>query len=133
MPENNRRTISPYGGGGFIQGIADQIRLIARLMADGRVNFLLKLLPATGLVYWLVPDLVPGPIDDALVIWLSTVLFVELCPPDVVQEHKDAIDRLNPKKATKVVIEEPDNKPAQENPSKPEEPDVIEGEFHEEK
>jgi len=133
MPEDKRRTISPYGGGGFFRGITDQVRLIARLMADGRVNPLLKLLPAAGLVYWLVPDLVPGPIDDAVIFYLGTVVFVELCPPDVVQEHKDAIDRLNPKKSAKVIIEEPADRPAEETAPEPAEPDVIEGEFREEK
>ncbi len=132
MPEEKRKSISPYIGGVF-QGVTDQIRLIARLMVDGRVNPLLKLLPAAGLVYWLVPDLVPGPIDDAVIIYLSTALFVELCPPDVVQEHKDAIERMNPNKAPKVIVEEPADKPAEETAQKPEEPDVIEGEFHEEK
>ena len=132
MPQDKRKTISPYSGGIF-QGVTDQIRLIARLMVDRRVNPLLKVLPAAGLVYWLVPDLVPGPIDDAVIIYLSTALFVELCPPDVVQEHKDAIERLNPNKVTKVTIEEPADPSAEEPPSKPEEPDIIEGEFHEEK
>jgi hypothetical protein len=42
----------------------------------------------------LFPDLILGPLDDALIIWLSTVLFVELCPPDIVQEHRDAIDQV---------------------------------------
>ena len=133
MPDNKRRTISPYSGGGIIQGLTDQIRLIARLIGDRRVNPLLKLMPAAGLVYWLMPDLIPGPIDDALIIWLSTVLFVELCPQDVVQEHKDAIERLNPNKATKVIIEEPAEQPSQESSPSSAEPEIIEGEFREEK
>ncbi len=32
-----------------------------------------------------------GPIDDVAVIWLGSYLFVELCPPDVVKEHTDAL------------------------------------------
>jgi hypothetical protein len=39
-----------------------------------------------------VPDIAPGPIDDAAIIWLATYLFVELCPPDVVQEHLEALN-----------------------------------------
>jgi hypothetical protein len=46
-----------------------------------------------------LPDIAPGPIDDAAVIWLATYLFVELCPPDVVQEHLDAL------KATRKVMD----------------------------
>ena len=50
-------------------------------------------------MYLVLPDIVPGPIDDAAVIWLATYLFVELCPPDVVQEHLDAL------KATRKVMD----------------------------
>jgi hypothetical protein len=60
---------------------------------------LLKLLPIGSLVYLVMPDIAPGPIDDAAVIWLATYLFVELCPPDIVQEHLDAL------KATRKVME----------------------------
>ena len=39
----------------------------------------------------MIPDIVPGPIDDAVVIWLGTFAFVELCPPHIVQEHIEAL------------------------------------------
>jgi uncharacterized membrane protein YkvA (DUF1232 family) len=58
-------------------------------MADRRVSFFLKLLPIGTLLYMVVPDIFPGPLDDAAVIWLGTTLFVELCPQDIVQEHMD--------------------------------------------
>ena len=51
------------------------------------VHPLAKLLPIGAVLYLFVPDLAPGPIDDAAVIWLGSYLFVELCPPEVVQEH----------------------------------------------
>jgi uncharacterized membrane protein YkvA (DUF1232 family) len=69
-----------------------RLKLILRLLADNRVNPMLKLLPIGSIVYLVVPDLVPGPIDDAAVIWLATYLFVELCPPEVVQEHLEALN-----------------------------------------
>jgi len=36
---------------------------------------------------------IPGiaALDDAAIVWFGTNLFVELCPPDVVQEHKAAL------------------------------------------
>jgi hypothetical protein len=93
MSDKKPRTIAPYGGGVF-QGLANRIKLILRLIGDPRVSLLLKMIPVTSLVYLIFPDIAPGPIDDAAIIWLSTYLFVELCPPEVVQEHLDAIEKI---------------------------------------
>lgn len=93
MSDKKSRTIAPYSGGVF-QGLANRIKLILRLMGDSRVSPLLKLIPVASLVYLLFPDIAPGPIDDAAIIWLSTYLFVELCPPEVVQEHIEAIEKI---------------------------------------
>lgn len=120
MPDPNR-SVTPYGGGVF-QGLANRIRLILRLMADNRVSPLVKVLPLTSVVYLFFPDIMPGPIDDAAILWLSTYLFVELCPPDVVQEHLDAIERERPGLWRDL-----------NEPSKDEirDEDVIEGEYRE--
>jgi hypothetical protein len=75
------------GGGNFFQDIALRLRLILRLMGDRRVSPLLKLLPIGALAYTFIPDLLPGPIDDAAMIWFLAHLFVELSPQEVVQEH----------------------------------------------
>lgn len=75
------------GGGNFFQDIVLRAKLIARLMADRRVSVLLKLLPLGSLAYTFIPDLLPGPIDDAAMVWFLAYLFVELAPPEVVQEH----------------------------------------------
>jgi len=93
MSEKKPRTIAPYSGGVF-QGLANRIKLILRLMGDSRVSPLLKVIPVASLVYLVFPDIAPGPIDDAAIIWLSTYLFVELCSPEVVQEHMDAIEKI---------------------------------------
>lgn len=85
MSQNNSGPLRPYTPGVF-GGISNRVKLILRLMVDGRVNPLLKLIPFASGIYLLFPDLMPGPVDDALLIWLSTYLFVELCPPDVVAE-----------------------------------------------
>jgi uncharacterized membrane protein YkvA (DUF1232 family) len=79
------KSTSPW----LLGDITARIKLIWRLMSDRRVSVVLKLLPLSTLIYLVVPtDLFPiNPIDDAMIIWLGTYLFVELCPPDVVQEH----------------------------------------------
>ncbi len=94
MADKTNRKITFPQGDGFLQGLILRIKLILRLMADPRVNPLLKLLPIGALVYWISPiDFLPvNPIDDGLIIWLGTYLFVEMCPPDVVQEHLDALN-----------------------------------------
>jgi uncharacterized membrane protein YkvA (DUF1232 family) len=76
-----------------------RVRLILRLLGDGRVSAWLKIIPVVGLLYLVSPlDLIPdialpviGELDDAAVLWLSNYLFVELCPPAIVQEHVAAL------------------------------------------
>lgn len=92
--QNSNRTIIPRSSG-FFQDLTNRFRLISRLLMDSRVNPLIKILPVATLAYVVWPiDLLPvNPVDDALVIWIGTTLFVELCPPNVVQEH---LQSLNP-------------------------------------
>ncbi len=95
MPSKNKKIIPVDGG--FFRDVANQIRLILRLIADPRVHPLVKLMPIVSLVYLVFPDFFPlNPIDDALIVGLGTYLFVELCPPEVVQEHKDALKQVVP-------------------------------------
>lgn len=92
MADKPNRQLTPRPeSGGFFQDLSTRAKLILRLLGDRRVNVLLKLLPIGSLVYLVMPDLAPGPIDDAAVIWLGAYLFVELCPPNVVQEHLRAL------------------------------------------
>ncbi|NIS83101.1 MAG: hypothetical protein GTO14_23520 [Anaerolineales bacterium] len=79
---------------GVIRGLSLRIKLILRLMRDSRVNLFLKLLPIGALLYLIIPDLIFGPLDDAIVLWIGTTLFVELCPQDVVREHRDALNSV---------------------------------------
>jgi uncharacterized membrane protein YkvA (DUF1232 family) len=94
MDPKKVRTITQAKDGGIFNSLTTTIKLIVRLMADRRVNPLLKLLPVATLVYMVVPDIMIGPLDDAAVIGLGTYLFIELCPPDVVKEHRDAINGI---------------------------------------
>jgi hypothetical protein len=123
MSDKKPRTIAPYSGGVF-QGLANRIKLILRLIGDPRVSILLKLIPVTSLVYLVFPDIAPGPIDDAAIIWLSTYLFVELCPPNVVQEHLDAIEKIV--QATSRTLD------GTETEQEIKEEDILEGEIIEE-
>ncbi len=93
MTDNRNRKITPVQRGMF-GVLSNRVKLIARLLADSRVSPLIKLLPIGTLVYLVVPDLIPTPIDDGLIIWLGTSLFVELCPPEVVAEHQKALDSI---------------------------------------
>jgi uncharacterized membrane protein YkvA (DUF1232 family) len=76
-----------------------RVRLILRLLGDRRVSPWLKIIPVAGLLYLISPlDLIPdialpllGELDDAAVLWLTNYLFVELCPPNVVDEHVRAL------------------------------------------
>jgi uncharacterized membrane protein YkvA (DUF1232 family) len=98
----NRRSVVPQKGG-VLQEFLKQAKLVGRLIGDRRVNGLLKLIPIASIAYLISPvDLVPGlavpllgALDDAAVVWLGTTLFIELCPSDVVQEHREALEGVS--------------------------------------
>jgi hypothetical protein len=90
MPENKPRQIMQSKGGVF-QELSLRVKLILRLIADPRISPLLKLLPIGSVVYLFVPDLVPFIVDDAAILWLGTSIFIEMCPPEIVAEHMDAL------------------------------------------
>lgn len=90
---NNGDRLQKDKRGGMFRGIADHLVLVWRLWTDSRVNFLLKLLPLGSLVYLVSPFDLPTPIDDVGVIWAFTYLFIEMCPPHIVAEHRAAIEK----------------------------------------
>jgi uncharacterized membrane protein YkvA (DUF1232 family) len=93
MPKKKNRDLVVSPGGGVLRDLVLRLKLIVRLMGDSRVNPLLKLLPLASLAYLIWPlDLIPGipgvsALDDAAIISLGAYMFIEFCPPDVVQEH----------------------------------------------
>jgi hypothetical protein len=99
MANKTNRKITYPKGDGLFQDFLLRIKLILRLLADSRVNPVLKLLPIASVIYLVWPFDIPGPFDDAFMLWLASYLFVELCPPDIVQEHLDAL------KATRRVMD----------------------------
>ena len=90
---------------GFITGISRNVRLVLRLLADKRVNFFLKLLPIGALVYMIVPEAFPV-VDDAIVLGIGTYLFIELCPQDVVEEHRAKLAGIDDPGQTNEAISE---------------------------
>ena len=84
----------------MIEKLAVQLKLIYQLLRDRRVNFLLKLIPLFAVVYFFLPDpfVIPLELDDWGVLIVCFYLFVQLCPPEVVEEHLAAIRRGVPGK-----------------------------------
>ncbi|HZQ05240.1 MAG TPA: DUF1232 domain-containing protein [Anaerolineae bacterium] len=74
-------------------------QLVWRLMLDSRVPLFPKLILGLIILYVVSPlDVIPeavfllvGTLDDLAVLFLGTRLFIHLCPPDVVMEHRRAI------------------------------------------
>lgn len=89
-----------------------KIRLLLRLLRDERVSPLLKLIPLLSLVYLILPDLIPGPIDDAVLMALLAEIFLTFVPKEVLEDNRRQIERDS-------------------NRQKKE--DIIDGEFWEEK
>ncbi len=74
------------------------MQLVWRLMLDPRVPALPKLIVPLTALYILSPlDVVPdvllvlGQLDDLALLFFGTKLFINLCPPDVVIEHRRAL------------------------------------------
>jgi uncharacterized membrane protein YkvA (DUF1232 family) len=77
---------------GAPRGLGSQVKLILRLLRDGRVNPLLKLIPVVSVIYLISPlDAFIPVIDDAVVLCLGMYAFVELSPVEIVTEHRAAI------------------------------------------
>ena len=95
MTDKNSRKIIVPPQGNMLRGFVNRLKLIAKLMGDRRVSVFLKLLPLASVAYFISPvDLAPavvlpviGVLDDAAILWFGSTLFVELCPPNVVDEH----------------------------------------------
>jgi uncharacterized membrane protein YkvA (DUF1232 family) len=92
---NNKSKKVVVSQGGVVRNVVNQTKLILRLLGDRRVSFWTKLIPVGTLMYLVSPiDIIMGipgvaALDDAAILWFGSNLFVELCPPDVVQEHLD--------------------------------------------
>jgi|YNPNPStandDraft_1061719.scaffolds.fasta_scaffold21457_2 uncharacterized membrane protein YkvA (DUF1232 family) len=88
---------------GMIGDLIRYLRLAWRLFKDRRVPIWLKSIPLLALVYLLWPldlltDLVPGlgQVDDLTLLLMSLVLFVSLCPAQLVTEYQGSGHALKP-------------------------------------
>lgn len=103
----NNLMVSPKSG--MIHDLVVRLKLILRLMGDSRVNFFIKALPVASLAYLISPiDLIsaiPGisALDDIAIVSLGAYLFVELCPPAVVQEHMNQLTESTPSDSADIV------------------------------
>ena len=88
------KKIIPNQDSGFFENIGRHLKLVWRLMQDKRVNPVLKSIPVFSFVYFVFPLDIPGPFDDIAVVWGATTLFIEMCPLDVVEEHRAELDSV---------------------------------------
>ena len=93
----------PHDRAGMLQELVRNASLAWRLLMDGRVPALTKLVPIGALVYLLspidlVPDLIPvlGQLDDLLVIVLGVRAFIALCPPELVRAYQSGAHDYKP-------------------------------------
>lgn len=92
MTEKRKKSLIDTRGGVFYE-LSNHFKLVFRLLRDPRVNPFLKLIPVAAIVYLVIPIdlLILNPLDDAAVIGFGLFIFVELCPQDVVEEHRAAL------------------------------------------
>jgi uncharacterized membrane protein YkvA (DUF1232 family) len=101
MDEKKPSNLMAVQQSGVIRNVINQLKLIARLMGDGRVSVFAKLIPIGALIYLVSPiDAISipviGALDDAALLWLGSYVFTELCPPAVVAEHmKELAGNMN--------------------------------------
>lgn len=82
-----------------------KIRLLLRLLRDERVGPLLKLIPLLSLVYLILPDLIPGPIDDAVLIALLAEIFLTFVPKEVLEDNRRQIERDSSRQKREDIID----------------------------
>ncbi|MGC9522551.1 MAG: YkvA family protein [Anaerolineae bacterium] len=80
---------------GWLREFLSQFELAWNLLWDGRVPLVTKLVPLFVLIYLLVPtDIIPdvfpglGQVDDMVLILVGLKMFISLCPPKVVADHR---------------------------------------------
>lgn len=97
MADKNNRKVVVSPRGGMTHEFVNRVKLILKLMGDSRVSPLVKLIPVGAIAYLVSPiDVIMGipgiaALDDAAILWMGSNLFIELCPPEVVQEYMQEI------------------------------------------
>jgi len=95
----NKSVYPPQRLGALIEAVR-HLRLTWRLFRDGRVPIWLKTIPFLALAYVLFPlDFLPdavlglGQLDDLALLLLGIELFVNLCPTELVRQHKERLSQ----------------------------------------
>lgn len=90
---------TPPEAANILTEIARSVRLTWRLLKDDRVPAWTKAIPVVGAAYVAFPlDLLMDPIlglgqlDDVAVAILAVKIFIEMCPPEIVREHREEIE-----------------------------------------
>lgn len=109
---------------GFFREVWQQVRLVYYLLRDPDVPFYLKLLPFAAVLYFLWPvdlltDFVPvlGQLDDVTALLVSSKVFIEMAPQDVVARHLKQIrtaDGFDPAVDEKIIIDPQPDLPEKE-------------------
>ncbi len=81
--------------GNMLKNLVLRGKLVMRLMNDPRIGFMYKLIPFASLAYLVSPvDFIPammvpviGAADDVAIVLFGFTLFIELCPPAIVDQH----------------------------------------------
>ncbi len=84
---------------GILAGLVRQAQLVWRLLRDPRVSLPVKMIiPGVVGLYLLfpidaLPDVLPllGQFDDLAVLLAGVALFIEMCPRQIVAEHRAAL------------------------------------------
>ncbi len=84
---------------GTLAQVVRSFQLVWRLMADPRVPGMTKLI-IPGVIFYvllpldIIPDVIPvlGQLDDLAVVFFGIRFFIEMCPADVVMEHRRALE-----------------------------------------
>ena len=97
MGDDQKPVISQKNVGALAQFLRT-LRLVWRLLADSRVPIFPKLIILAAAIYVISPiDLIPdlilglGQLDDLGIAMLAIGVFIQLCPPAIVDEHRRAI------------------------------------------
>lgn len=113
MADKKNRKVVVSQQGGMTRDFVNRVKLILKLMGDPRVSPFVKLIPVGAIAYLVSPiDVIMGipgvaALDDAAILWMGSNLFIELCPPEVVQEHRREIDNNLEDTSGEVVDVEP--------------------------
>jgi uncharacterized membrane protein YkvA (DUF1232 family) len=95
----DKTDISLPSQGSIVRDFLMRVKLIWALIKDVRISPFLKAIPIVGVLYLIMPiDFVSelalpivGELDDAAVLWLTSYVFLELCPPEIIMQHVKAL------------------------------------------